>query len=352
MIRMYKAKYTCLVLISVVILFSCEKPKYTGHSTNSKINFWYGENQSFGTPGLAQRWINILGNIHVDDGLTALYYSLNGTDTVSLSWGQDNHRLANHGDFNIDIHYNNAKEGTNEVVVTMVDSSGNTFFKSMKFLLQKGKSWPLPYNIDWEKVKNIQEVCQVVDGNWKLTPEGIRTLDPWYDRIIAIGDSSWRNFEITTSVIFHAYTSPVKDPPNYGVSHAALASRWPGHDRDNKQPHIKWYPLGATCEFQLKDNLDSCRWRILGGRSIRTEDTYQNFPIQLDSKYFLKSRVENIDKDDTRYRVKIWAAGKPEPEVWQLTAVEGPDDVQYGSALIIAHNTDVTFGNISVKSIE
>jgi hypothetical protein len=153
-------------------------------------------------------------------------------------------------------------------------------------------------------------------------------------------------------VIFHGYTSPVKAPPNYGVSHVALASRWPGHDFDDQQPHIKWYPLGATCEFQLKDDLDSCRWRILGGGSMRTEDTYQNFSVQLGSKYFLKSRVENIDKNDTRYRVKIWAYDDVEPEDWQLTAIEGPKDVQYGSALIIAHNTDVTFGDISVIPIE
>ena len=333
-------------------MFSCERTKNVDQSANLKINFWYGENQSFGTPGLAQRWINILGNVQVDNGITALYYSLNSADTVRLSWGQDYHRLANQGDFNIDIHYKDAKVGTNEVIVTMEDSSGNTFSKGMEFNFHKDRSWPLPYSINWGKVKSIQEVAQVVDGNWKLTPEGIRTRDPWYDRIIAIGDSSWRNFEITTSVIFHAYTSPVKDPPNYGVSHTALASRWPGHDWDHNQPHIKWYPLGATCEFQLKDDLNSCRWRILGGRSIRTEDTCQTFPIQLSSKYFLKSRVEYIDKNYTRYRVKIWTSGKPEPESWQLTAVEGPDDVQYGSALIIAHNTDVTFGNISVIPIE
>ena len=83
-----------------------------------------------------------------------------------------------------------------------------------------------------------------------------------------------------------------------------------------------------------------------------TEDTYQNFSIKLGKRYFLKSRVENVDEQDTRYRVKIWASEQPEPPSWQLTAIEGPDDMQYGSALIIAHNTDVTFGNITLKPIE
>jgi hypothetical protein len=345
-------KYLFLAPYLTVILFSCHTAENASQSTDSKICFWYGETQSFGTPGLAQRWINILGNVDVDIGITSLHYSLNGADIIPLSWGQDNHRLANHGDFNIEILYRHINEGRNEVVVTMVDSSGIAYSKSMEFVFKKNITWPLPYTIDWEKVEKIQDVAQVVDGNWKLTPEGIRTLDPWYDRIIAVGDSLWRNYEITTSVIFHGYTSPVKDPPNYGVSHAALATRWPGHDWDHNQPHLKWYPLGATCEFQLKDDLDSCRWRILGGSNIKTEDTYQNLPIRLGVKYFLKSRVENVDRRNTRYRVKIWTFGEPEPEFWQLTAVEGPDDLQYGSALLIAHNTDVTFGNINVMPLE
>jgi hypothetical protein len=100
------------------------------------------------------------------------------------------------------------------------------------------------------------------------------------------------------------------------------------------------------------DNLDSCRWRILGGSNIKTEDFYQHFSIQLEFKYHIKSRVEHIEKDITRYRVKIWSFGNPEPGGWDLTAIEGANDMQYGSALIIAHNTDVTFGTINVNPIE
>ena len=343
-----------IVLFSFLILgfiASCKSDKVK-HYDCLEIEFWYGKHQVFGKPGIAQKWINILGNVKAVHGIQTLYYSLNEEDTIKLSWGQDKHRLSNNGDFNIDINIELAEVGDNSVEVSVIDSAGHHYFERMTFDLISGSSWPLPYSVNWSEVSNIQDAVQVVDGNWELTSEGIRTKDPWYDRVIAIGDSAWRNYELTTTVIFHGYTSPVKEPPNYGVSHAALASRWPGHDLDHYQPHRKWYPLGATCEFQLKDDLDSCRWRILGGQRIKMEDDTQLFAIQLGNKYYLKSRVDMIDKDSTRYSVKIWSFKEPEPEDWDLTTIEGPGDIQSGSALIIAHNTDVTFGNIYVNPVK
>lgn len=328
-------------------LNKCTKDNSRGSNCLS-INFWYGDHQSFGNPGLSQRWINILGNVKSDHGIQSLYYKLNGADSMFITWGQDRHRLANKGDFNMEVHYLEAQEGTNIVQVTVRDSIGHILTKEMTFDFYQGKTWPLPFEVIWKNVSNIQRVSQIVDGHWLLTEEGIRTSDPWYDRIIAMGDSSWRNYEINTSVIFHSYSAPIKGPPNYGVSHAALAMRWPGHDKDELQPHIKWYPLGATCEFQLKDNLDSCRWRILGDHNLKTEDTYQHFTIKLGVRYYLRSQVENIEKDLTRYRVKIWQENTPEPPGWQLSAVEGAKDLSTGSALLIAHNTDVTFGNVRI----
>jgi hypothetical protein len=65
----------------------------------------------------------------------------------------------------------------------------------------------------------------------------------------------------------------------------------------------------------------------------------------------MQHRVETLPDRRTRYRVKLWRDGTPEPAEWDLQAVEGPADVQQGGALIIAHYTDVTFGTIEVKPI-
>ena len=338
------------ILIILALLCGCSPAQKKPDCLS--IDFWYGEQQSFGKPGLAQRWINIQGTVTATHGIRSLYYHLNEGDSCQLNYGQDEHRLAGTGDFNIDIHFTKPNEGKNIVRIYVVDSAGHALSKQMVFDYTPGKVWPLPYTIDWKTVDNIQDVVQVVDGQWELTGEGIRTGDPWYDRILAMGDSTWTNYEISTSVIFHDYTLPVPEPPNYGVSHAALAMRWPGHDIDGNQPHVKWYPLGATCEFQLMNDLDSCRWRILGDRNVRTEDKYQHYAIRLGSRYRMKAQVEQIDRHTSRYRVRIWEDGTPEPGDWQLTAVEGAGDIISGSALMIAHNTDVTFGNVSVISIK
>jgi hypothetical protein len=34
-----------------------------GLASAQAINVWYGDSQDFGTPGVAQRWANILGNV-------------------------------------------------------------------------------------------------------------------------------------------------------------------------------------------------------------------------------------------------------------------------------------------------
>jgi hypothetical protein len=343
-------KFNYRIIIFLFLLAGCSPAEKTPGCLS--INFWYGEQQSFGEPGLAQRWINILGNVHAGHGIRFLYYHLNEGDSSRLNFGQDNHRLASEGDFNIDLHFNQLKEGKNYVRVVVIDSAGHLLSRQMNFNFISGKRWPLPYEVDWKKVDHVQDAVQVVDGKWELTADGIRTMDPWYDRVLAIGDSTWKNYEIWTSVIFHGYTPPVSGPPNYGVSHAALAMRWPGHDTDDNQPHIKWYPLGATCEFQLMENLDSCRWRILGDRHLRTEDDYQHFAIRLGERYQMKAQVDQVDRNTSRYRVKIWQEGTQEPDRWQLTAIEGADDVPSGSALLIAHNTDVTFGYVSIIPLE
>jgi hypothetical protein len=48
------------------------------------------------------------------------------------------------------------------------------------------------------------------------------------------------------------------------------------------------------------------------------------------------------------YEFKIWQEGEPEPKDWTLSAQEGPDDVQSGSLLLLAHHVDCVFGNVSI----
>ncbi|MCK5469122.1 MAG: hypothetical protein KAI99_11445, partial [Cyclobacteriaceae bacterium] len=329
-----------LYILILIIFCSCGFEHKVGNkSTSIFIDLWYGDNQEFGNVGLPQRWINILGNVKSDSEIASLTYSLNGESPKLLRLGSDLHRLAQSGDFNIDIDIKLLREGENDLIITARDSANRKAVKDVKIHFNSSKKWPLPYSIDWSKVKQIQDVVQVVDGNWKITEKGLHNIDTYYDRVVAFGDSTWRDYEVWTTVTFHAFTAPAKGPPTYNVSHAAIASRWPGHDTDEFQPHRKWYPLGATSEFRLTAGLDSCRWRIFDGPKpnaarFHVEQTYDKYrKIKLDKKYGMKHRVETVDINTTKYSVKLWPADEEEPEQWDFIGTEKDENIRAGSVL-------------------
>ena len=240
----------------------------------------------------------------------------------------------------------------------MTDFAGFTISKQIELQVNKSAQWPLPYSIRWDSVSDIKEVVQVVDGRWEITKDGLHNLDTYYDRAVALGDRSWKNYQVSTTVIFHDFTPPEKGPPTYNVSHAAIASRWPGHDIDDLQPHRKWFPLGATSEFRLTVGLDSCRWRIFDGPKPETDNFHvEQSPeafrsIELNKKYGMKHRVQSLGSNRTQYSVKLWPYDRMEPEHWDFQGIEENENLASGSVLLIAHNTSLTFGDIMVVPID
>jgi len=356
---MFSINYFGLFFISVSLCLLLRVPPEQDQSPpNITIDVWYGDHQEFGTPGITQQWINILGNISAEDLPDSTYYRLNQNEVVGFSLGSDLHRLAAQGDFNIDLPVALCKHGLNHLTIGVWETSGTPVEKQITFNLDKSNQWPLPYEIKWSEVEELQKVVQVIDGKWEITEHGVRNVDTYYDRVLGLGDNSWKNYEVTTTVIFHDFTPPVKGPPTYNVSHAAIASHWPGHDVDKLQPHRKWFPLGATSEFRLTTNLDSCRWRIFDGpkpgyEKFHVEQATEDYrSIQLGSTYGMKHRVESLDGNRTRYSVKLWPFNQPEPESWDFSGIESDVNVGQGSALLIAHNTSVTFGDVMVVPIE
>ena len=315
------------------------------------IDIWYGDDQSFGLKGSPQRCINVLGKVTASSPIESMSYSLNGGDEQPLSVGPDFRRLARLGDFNVEIDSSDLLEGSNAIEIQANDSQGGISRHTMTVRWHHGRKSLLPYRINWSEHETIQEAVQVVDGLWKLTPEGARTVDPYYDRVLAFGDGSWRNYEVCTRIKFHGIHRPGNRDGGRNVIHAALAARWPGHDLDDHQPHVKWYPLGATCEFMLQMHPKPCRWRILGGRGIKTATTNSQ-SIEWNMWYEMKLQVFSPEASTTCYRVKIWDAEQSEPEDWSVKSEEGANDVASGGALLLAHYSDVTFGNVLVRPLE
>ncbi|MGH9837454.1 MAG: hypothetical protein ACREEM_01570 [Blastocatellia bacterium] len=343
------AAAVALLLVGAGLLAAHSKMFAVAANGPLTINIWYGEEQRFGRRGIPQRWVNILGSVAPAEQVTALSYSLNGGAARQLSIGQDKERLAAPGDFNIELDHQKLKAGNNQVVITATDKAGQQTSQIVTVHFTPDRKWPLPYAIDWRKVKKIQDAVQVVDGLWRLDGAGIRTARPWYDRVVAVGDLTWTDYEVTVEVTFHNFAEPRKEPPTYGVTHAGIGLRWQGHHDDGRQPRVKWYPLGAATEFQLFPNLTDCHWRILpDGGDRRAINSTQRTAITLGKTYLMKACVESLPDKQTRYRTKLWAAAAREPDEWAVESTEGTDDFQAGCLLLVAHNSDVTFGHLKI----
>ena len=341
----------CIFVLLAGVIASVLEPErgFAGRGRKRPtINIWYGSKQRFGHLGIPQRWVNVLGSVSNPETVAKLTYSLNGGPEQELSMGKDLFRLAEPGDFNIEIDYHDLHAGRNRVTITASDTQGGRRSKSVTLRFTPDQRWPLPYSIDWSKVAKIQDVVQVVDGRWGLGPDGIRTLAPYYDRVLAIGDMSWTDYEVTVKVTFHSFSDSKK---RGGVTHAGIGLRWDGHHTDGKQPRVKWYPLGAATEFTLLPELQECRWRILGDNQKKAYAA-DPYTISLGKAYFLKSEVRTLPDNTTQYGVKIWDAEMPEPAEWDLVTTEDCNDEKSGSALLVAHHSDVTFGSVSVKPVD
>jgi len=322
------------------------------------IDIWYGDSQAFGSPGNPQRAINILGTVRSDHSIKVLEFSLNGNDYYPLTMGADGRRLARDGDFNVEIYRYLLNEGMNDLHIRAVDSAGDEAEKLLSIRYAGKETWPLPYYSDWQQQEVqgnpygiSQQKVYLMDGKWRIENGRIRTEEPYYDRVLAFGDSTWRNYEVRTDVIFYSHSKPEPGPPTFGVAHVAIAFRWPGHDIDTNQPHVKWYPLGATCEFKISAGRDSCRWRMLYGGEARTENTEWNSHIELGKVYKMAARVETIDGTSSRYSAKVWDAELQEPVQWDLVGIKENETMFSGSALLLSHNTDVSFGNVSITPL-
>ncbi len=317
------------------------------------IDVWYGKRQRFGHLGLPQRWINILGSVSPAERIAQLEYALNGGDFRPLSKGPDLYRLASAGDFNVEIDHADLDAGENRVVLRAKDRDGVMTDETVVVDYTAGGAWRLPYEFDFADVTNLQDVCQVVDGRWRLDKDGVRTADPYYDRVLAFGDMSWTDYAVTAEVIFHDFPGPqAGGGPGFGVNHAGITLRWRGHDDDGRQPHIAWYPLGAATEFTLQKDLSQCKWRIIPGPPEKIVYADEPYPIQLEKRYWIKGEVKTMPDGRNRYRDKIWSPDRNELDFWAVERYEDRSrDFPSGSALLIAHRSDVTFGRVKIERI-
>lgn len=318
------------------------------------ISVWRGRTQSFGNLGVPQQCVNLLGTVSDPDGMASLSYSLNSGPSRNLSIGPDTRRLARLGDFNAELEAINLLTGNNNVILTAIDNLGYISTTTVTLHFGNHSPWPLPYSIDWNNVTNLQHVVQEVDGAWTFSSAGARPLHMDYDRILAIGDMDWTDYEIIVPITIHSidpasFSSPVSIGPGLG-----LLMRWRGHSDWGSQlggpwqPVIGWRPQGATCWYDFYSN-GTGRLSLSGDNGLKIMDpTYKQ--LGLETTYMTRTRVESPPSGigGGIYRFRIWESGTPEPTSWLLEGQESSDDISSGSVLLVAHHVDVTFGNVTV----
>jgi hypothetical protein len=297
--------------------------------------------------GIPQRWANVLGNVHNPSGVSSLTYSLNGGSSKTLNIGPDTRRLFNVGDFNIDLSWPQLLPlpDSNFVVVTATDTHANTQKDTVVVRYYANAQWPIPTTVVWNASPDIISAAQVVDGQWVRDGSGVRNIDIGYDRLVAIGDTTWTDFEVAVPITIHSMNADGYNPTS-GRPVVGVFVRWLGHTDDpvsGWQPKSGWNPSGALGMYAFNAPSD-------GGERLEIWQTVvdgSGKKIPFGQTTFFKMRVESQLQGDF-YALRVWPQGESEPLVWDLTYLDQTRRAHRGSVLLLAHYVDATFGDVEV----
>jgi chitodextrinase len=300
------------------------------------IDLWYGKDYAFGVLGNPQRWVNLLGNVSDPDGVTSLAYSLNAGASQPLSMGPNSTRLVNPGDFNVEIDRSLLATGWNTVVVTATDSLGNQSSESIYVNYTDNNVWPHAYTAQWGNVSKISAGGDIVDGRWELTAQGVRAVQPGYDRVIALGNQYLSDYEVQVPITMNQFNS--------GDSALGIAVRWKGHYEDPFQPNVAWWPLGGIGWFRFNG------LEIIGNGGALI-DRLETFSMNVGVTYIFRMRVESNPGSTATYSLKVWEQGTAEPTNWMVSGSGIAGELDAGSVLLLTHRFDATFGDVTITPI-
>ncbi|NJN84575.1 MAG: hypothetical protein HC802_21335 [Caldilineaceae bacterium] len=317
-----------------------------------QIHLWYGKRQRFGHVGRPQRWVNVLGRVRGQFPLHSLDYTLNGGDLVKLTIGPDLRRLAGKGDFNIDLDCGDLHLGDNHVEIIARDVRGNQSVESV-IVEYADEPCPLPLDIDWRQVRSIDEVGHVTDGIWSLVEGGVSPVEIGYDRLIAIGEMGWRDYQVTVPITVHAIHAACYNRPSVHAG-VGIVMRWKGHSNWGEdqwasgQPRFGPSPYGAIGWYCVFHD-DGPILNLFDPRFQRPVQLSYDLPLHV--PHIFKVRVETLADQSSLFSLKVWRADAHEPASWTLQAPGTPVSLKEGALLLGAHHTAATFGNVLVEPV-
>ena len=204
---------------------------------------------------------------------------------------------------------------------------------------------PLDLIARWDLVTDIDDVGQPVDGQWIKTNDGIRSIEPGFDRIFALGNINLADYEVTVPITVHHWDETAGTFPAVG-----MIANWTGHYADGNQPNLLWYPLGAINWTQLGGGVG------IVGNAVNdlTGQGSLGKIIETGETYFHKIQVESNGNSPSTFRYKVWHESDPEPSTWDREGTglndqhpDGPSRTS-GSVALLAHFADATFGDVII----
>ena len=322
------------------------------------LDLWYGEAQRVGHLGAGQADYNLLG----ETTARRLEYSLNGGAPVRLTVSHEPfgfRRLGGPGHFNADIPLAQLKPGWNEVLLRSRHKDGSTLERRVALERVAGRT-PLPLQLDWATIERPNDVGWCVDGLWTIADGQLQSAFPAYDRLFVIGDETWSDYEVRTSVTVDAVAA--ETGPFSGGNGLGVVFRFQGHivggplKFPRAQPKWGYLPFGAITWLRWKKGAPEGAPTLQFYRGDRNElHDHGTFPWKMGTDFHLMAacRTEAPAADGTprtRYRFKVWPVGSPEPASDGFDVVqESKDALRTGGFALVAHHVAVRFGNVTVS---
>lgn len=311
---------------------------------------------------IQQRWFNISGNVSDPDGILEFAYVLNGGDEVPLSIGPNDRRLVREGDFNVDILRTSLIEGINTVELTAVDKTGESTVALVRVDNRPYDPQPFPVDIDWDS-QDLNGLVEMVDGEWTVEG-GELVMDQdaaGYDRLLAIGDSTWRDYEVETTVTVDQVLERIG--PHSVVRGFGFLLRWNGHNvlpqSPGDQPQSGFYadgrsitPYGAYPLYVVNDG-GGGMLTIQNHRGDEIDKTAQ-LQVEFGTTYHWKGQVQTVESSGSVYRAKIWPVGENEPPGWQVVYVAGRGldfEPESGSLVLLSHESMTRWGDVHIDAV-
>ena len=317
------------------------------------IDVWYGDVQRLGMIGNPSRFVNILGRVSSPVGIHAAAYQLNGGRLTPLPLGPTAFRLLANGDFNVELDRSELTVGANTVELRTVDQAGAEARRTVTVEYADDRAWPLPYRADWSAATSIQDVAQVIDGRWELTAAGLHCAEIGYDRLVAIGEMTWRDVVVTVPITIHRFTDlPAAYAwPSNGAG-CGILLRWQGHsDWHDLMPRRGYLPFGAIGFYHVAADPEHRELQVYSGADGTLPAVQENRHLEPGNTYIFKMAVETQPDRPSRYSVKVWPQGAAEPCDWDVVGENPPGELATGSVVLLAHHTETTFGEVVIEPL-